>query len=68
MSSNPSERIGIDVAPESTLENTVVHDRPTLGSMPGTRRDASLLIRPGADLLCSGLATVFAAVLDAGPR
>jgi hypothetical protein len=65
MSSNPSEpTIGIGLTPESTLENTVVHDRPTLGSMPGTRRDASLLIRPGADLFCSALATVFAAVLD----
>jgi hypothetical protein len=65
MSSNPSEpTIGIGLQPESTLENTVVHDRPTLGSMPGTRWDASLMIRPGADLLCSGLATVFVAVLD----
>ncbi|HEX3360070.1 MAG TPA: glycosyltransferase family 2 protein [Solirubrobacterales bacterium] len=65
MGSNPSEpTIGIGLQPESTLENTVVHDRPTLGSMPGTRLDGSLLIRPGADLFCSGLATVFAAVLD----
>jgi hypothetical protein len=65
MSSNPSEpTIGIGLQPESMLENTVVHDRPTLGSMPGTRLDASLLIRPGADLLCSGLATIFAGALD----
>jgi hypothetical protein len=68
VSSTPSERsIGIGLRHEATLEASVVHDRPTLGSMPGTRRDASLWIRPATDLLCSGLGLVVVALLAAQP-
>ena len=64
MNSNPSEpTIGFGFRQEQTLEASVVHDRPMLGSMPGTRRDASLWIRPAADLLCSALALAVVALL-----
>ena len=68
MNSNPSEpTIGFGFRQEQTLEASVVHDRPMLGSMPGTRRDASLWIRPATDLLCSALGLAVVAVLAGKP-
>lgn len=68
MNPNPSEpAIGIALPSKTTLETSVVHDRPTLGSMPGARADASGWVRPAADLLCSSLALVTVALLAKQP-
>jgi hypothetical protein len=64
-SSGPT--IGLGFRQDSALEASVVHDRPTLGSMPGARRDASVLVRPAADLLCSTLALLAVALLAREP-
>jgi hypothetical protein len=64
VSTNPSgPTIGLGFPQDTALEASVVHDRPTLGSMPGARRDASGLVRPAADLLCSTLALVVVALI-----
>jgi len=57
VNSNSSEpTIGLGFRREQTLEASMVHDRPALGSMAGTRLDATVWIRPATDLLCSVLA------------
>lgn len=64
MNPNPSEpTIDLPFRPDVAVEASVVHDRPTLGSMPGTRRDASTLVRPAADLLCSSVVVIAVALL-----
>src|SRR3954447_11160822 len=64
MSTNPSDQtLGLAFPGEKAAESSVVHDRPTLGSMPGARRDRSALVRPLTDLLCSILAVVVVALL-----
>jgi glycosyl transferase family 2 len=66
MNSNPSDQaLGLGLRQDAGIEAAVVHDRPTLGSMPGARRDRSALVRPTTDLLCSSLAMI-AIVLLAG--
>jgi len=65
MNSNPSDpAISLGFRQETALEASVVNDRPTLGTMPGARRDATIWIRPAADFLCSTLALVVIALLD----
>jgi hypothetical protein len=55
---NPSEpTISLGFRQEQALgASSMVRDRPALGSMAGTRLDATLWIRPATDLLCSVLA------------
>ena len=65
MNANPSEpTVGPAFLHDTAIEGSVVHDRPTLGSMPGARRDSSTWVRPAADLLCSTLALVAVVVLS----
>jgi hypothetical protein len=68
VSSNPSEpTIGLGFRADTALEASVVHDRPTLGSMPGARRDASVLVRPVTDLVCSAAALLVVALVAKEP-
>jgi hypothetical protein len=61
---NPSEStIGLGFRHDTALEASVVHDRPTLGSMPGARRGRAALVRPLADVVCSTVAVVAVALL-----
>jgi hypothetical protein len=64
---NPSEpTIDLGFQPDAALEASVVHDRPTLGSMPGAR-DASGWVRPATDLLCSTLSVLVVCLLAGTP-
>ena len=63
MSPNPSHQsIGLGLPRDKAAEASVVHDRPTLGSMPGARADRSALVRPTTDLLCASLAVIVVAL------
>jgi len=68
MNFNPLLRsIDTGLLGEPALETSVVHDRPTLGSMPAARRDASRYVRPATDLLCSLLSLAVVALLAGQP-
>lgn len=63
MNTKSEQTIGLPFRPDAAVEASVVHDRPTLGSMPGARRGTAGLVRPAADLLCSSLAVIAVALL-----
>ena len=62
---NPSTDIPVDRAfPHAQRQELLVQDRPTLGSMPRTKRSIGWWLLPVVDLACSSIALAAVALAD----